>query len=130
MAGLSLLANTSTTAERQRLLEQLKKLEEKDEQALQEREALTGKIVIAALKNEKLSNEDFGAFIAPLITKKPEAKKLGPDSDSQAANLDDSSDASLLSDAKDDAGVKRDEEAEEVPAISGYAQTSDEDDFT
>ncbi len=77
MTEQPLLGNSRTTSERQRLLEQLKRLDEKDEQTLQEHESLIGKIVVTSLKNNKLSHEDFTTFLAPLVTKKADAKKLG-----------------------------------------------------
>ncbi len=126
MARESLLGNTSTAVERQRLLEQLKKLDEKDEQALQEREALIGKIVVAALKEDRLSQEDFSGFITPLITKQAEAKKLGLGSRSKAANQPSNS---APSDAEDEAEAGPRDEADLVPGTNGYAQVSDENDF-
>lgn len=102
MAGQPLLGNSTITSERQRLLEQLKKLDEKDEQTLQEREALIGKVVVTALKSNKLAHEDFAAFIAPLVTKKSDAKKLGLGFSSQASDQDNSSDVSTGSNADDD----------------------------
>lgn len=77
MTDQPLLGNSPTASERQRLLEQLKRLDEKDEQTLQERESLIGKIVVAGLKSQKLSHDDFVAFVSPLVTKKSDAKKLG-----------------------------------------------------
>ncbi len=77
MTDQPLLGNSPTASERQRLLEQLKRLDEKDEQTLQERESLIGKIVVAGLKSQKLSHNDFVAFVSPLVTKKSDAKKLG-----------------------------------------------------
>ena len=118
-----LLGNTATTAERQRLLEQLKKLDEKDELELQERGALIGKIVVTALKNKKLSHEDFSAFITPLITRKSEAKKLGLESGSQAAS------PSELPDVADEPDVEYEDEDEALQVANSYAETSDEDAF-
>ncbi len=126
MARESLLGNTSTAAERQRLLEQLKKLDEKDEQALQEREALIGKIVVAALKEDRLSQEDFSGFITPLITKRAEAKKLGLGSRSKAASQ---SNGSTHADAEDEAEVGLEDEADLVSGTDGHAQVSDENEF-
>ena len=129
MARQPLLGNTATTAERQRLLEQLKKLDEKDELELQEREALIGKIVVSALKNNKLSYEGFSTFITPLITRKSEAKKLGLEPDSQATSQSVSSDASTLSDVAIGSESELEDEAEVLPVASSYPETSDEDDF-
>ena len=129
MAMQPLLGNTATTAERQRLLEQLKKLDEKDELELQEREALIGKIVVSALKNNKLSHEGFSTFITPLITRKSEAKKLGLEPDSQATSQSVSSDASTLSDVAIGSESELEDEAEVLPVASSYPETSDEDDF-
>ena len=126
MARESLLSNTSTAAERQRLLEQLKKLDEKDEQALREREALIGKIVVAALKEDRLSQEDFSGFITPLITKRAEAKKLGLGSGSKTASP---SDDPALTDAQDEADVGLEDEAELAPGTNEYAQVSEENEF-
>ena len=129
MARQPLLGNTATTAERQRLLEQLKKLDEKDELELQEREALIGKIVVSALKNNKLSHEDFSTFITSLITRKSEAKKLGLEPDSQATSQSVSSDALTLSDVAIGSESELEDEAEVLPVASSYPETSDEDDF-
>ncbi len=126
MARESLLSNPSTAAERQRLLEQIKKLDEKDDQALREREALIGKTVVAALKEDRLSQEDFSGFITPLITRRAEAKKLGLNSRSKATSP---SDDLALADAQDEAEVELEDEPDFVPGTNGYAQVSEENEF-
>lgn len=100
MTEQPLLGNSPTASERQRLLEQLKRLDEKDQQTLQERESLIGKIVVTGLKNQKLSHDDFVAFISPLVTKKADAKKLGLSPSSQAT--DSNSSASFDTTSEDD----------------------------
>lgn len=94
MPAQSILGNETTAAERLRLLEQLEELDRKDELALQEREALIGKLIVAAIKNARLSTEDFASFMGPLITKKSDAKKLGLEVGSRASSTSAPDDAS------------------------------------
>ena len=130
MATQPLLGNASTTTERQRLLEQLKKLDQKDEQALQEREALIGKVIVAALKSGKLSGEDFSTFITPLVTKKSEAKKLGLSANSNGATPTESLDISPSSDAQDEDDTELEDDIEAASSTNNHAPTSDEDVLT
>ena len=127
MSDQPLLGNASTTTERQRLLEQLKKLDQKDEQALQEREALIGKIIVAALKSGKLSGEDFSAFLTPLVTKKSEAKKLGLNANSEGVSLTGSLDISPSSASEDEGETELEDDTEATPSTNGYIETEDED---
>ncbi len=109
MTEQPLLGNSPTASERQRLLEQLKRLDEKDEQTLQERESLIGKIVVAGLKSQKLSHNDFVAFISPLVTKKSDAKKLGFTPSFQATDSDSSAGTNTISEDDD---AQRESESE------------------